>query len=59
MHDGMYSDFQREQLLNTVAYNIYYTLKLVYDEADILSYDELCNTIVEISEDLDRNCAVI
>ena len=46
-------------LLDTVTYNIYYTLKLVYDESDILSYRELSDIIVEISEDLDTNCSVI
>lgn len=46
-------------LLDTVAYNIYYTLKLVYDESVILSYSELSDIIVEISEDLDTNCSVI
>lgn len=55
----MHSQQQNDQLLNTVACNIYYTLKLVYDESIILSYDELKNIIMEISEDLDTNCSVI
>lgn len=59
VHDYMYSREQREQFLNTVAYNIYYTLKLVYDESAILSYHELCDIIMEIGEDLDENCSAI
>lgn len=59
VHGYIHSQQQSAQLLDTVAYNIYYTLKLVYDESVILSYRELSDIIVEISEDLDTNCSVI
>lgn len=59
VHGYINSQQQSAQLLDTVAYNIYYTLKLVYDESVILSYHELSDIIVEISEDLDTNCSVI
>lgn len=59
VHGYIHSQQQSEQLLDTVAYNIYYTLKLVYDESVILSYHELSDIIVEISEDLNTNCSVI